>query len=58
MEVLEPFAIGHYIGESDIVSRPACVPHSFAPANWQRLQTLREQYDPDGVFHGFPSEEK
>lgn len=58
METLEPFAIGHYIGESDIVATPSRAPHSFAPANWQRLQTLREQYDPDGVFHGFPSEDK
>ena len=48
---LEPFAVGHYIGESDLVTTPARLPRCFAPANWQRLQALRRQYDPNGVFH-------
>ena len=58
MKVLEPFAIGHYIGESDIVATPSRARHSFAPANWQRLHALRKQYDPDGLFHGFLDAEK
>jgi FAD/FMN-containing dehydrogenase len=49
---LDPFAVGHYVGESDIVAEPARAERSFAHANWQRLQALRRQYDPDGLFHG------
>jgi FAD/FMN-containing dehydrogenase len=49
---LYPFAVGHYVGESDIVAKPPRAEQSFAPANWQRLQSLRRIYDPDGLFHG------
>jgi FAD/FMN-containing dehydrogenase len=49
---LDPFAMGHYVGESDIVAEPARAERSFARANWQRLQSLRRTYDPDGLFHG------
>src|SRR5262249_26291550 len=50
---LEPFAVGHYVGESDIVAEPARAARSFAPATWQRLQSLRRHYDPDGLFLGY-----
>jgi FAD/FMN-containing dehydrogenase len=53
---LDPFAMGHYVGESDIVAMPARAEHSFARANWQRLQSLRRKYDPDDLFHGHFSE--
>lgn len=49
---LDRFAVGHYVGESDIVAEPARAERSFAPANWQRLQSLRRTYDPDDLFHG------
>ena len=49
---LDPFAVGHYVGESDIVADAARAQRSFANANWQRLQALRQQYDPEGLFHG------
>lgn len=49
---LAPFAVGHYVGESDIVADPARAERSFAHANWQRLQSLRRTYDPDDLFHG------
>ncbi|WNM63774.1 FAD-binding oxidoreductase [Candidatus Nitrospira neomarina] len=48
---LNRFAVGYYVGESDIVEEPARAERSFAPANWQRLQALRRTYDPDGRFH-------
>ncbi len=48
---LNRFAVGHYVGESDIVAEPGRAERSFAPANWQRLQALRRTYDPDGLFH-------
>jgi FAD/FMN-containing dehydrogenase len=49
---LDRFAAGHYVGESDIVAQPERAERSFAPANWQRLQSLRQTYDPEGLFHG------
>lgn len=49
---LDRFAVGHYVGESDIVAEPARAERSFASANWQRLRSLRRAYDPDGLFHG------
>jgi FAD/FMN-containing dehydrogenase len=51
MAALDPFAIGHYVGESDIVSQPARAERSFAQANWQRLRSLRRKYDPHDAFH-------
>jgi FAD/FMN-containing dehydrogenase len=48
---LERFAVGHYIGESDIVADPRRAERSFAPLAWKRLTALRHKYDPDGLFH-------
>ncbi len=50
---LDSFAVGHYVGESDIMAEPARAERSFARTNWQRLQSLRRTYDPDALFHGF-----
>ena len=50
---LDSFAVGYYVGESDIVAEPARAERSFARTNWQRLQSLRRTYDPDALFHGF-----
>jgi FAD/FMN-containing dehydrogenase len=52
MNHLDPFAVGHYVGESDIVSFPVRHERSFASGNWQRLASLRRKWDPDGLFHG------
>jgi len=49
---LEEFAVGYYVGESDIVSAALRAERSYAPANWKRLQLLREKYDPGGLFLG------
>ena len=51
---LERSAVGHYIGESDIAAVPARAPRAFSAAAWTRLRTVRQQYDPDGVFFDFP----
>lgn len=48
---LDQFAVGHYVGESDIVSTPARAERSFAWVNWRRLQSLRRIYDPGDRFH-------
>ena len=56
MQLMEPFATGHYLGESDIVATPSRARGSFLPANWERLRAVRNAYDPDGLFHGFFAE--
>jgi len=51
--LLRPFNIGYYIGESDTVRRPSNAVEAMKPQNWERLATLRDKYDPDGVFFGY-----
>lgn len=53
MAALEPFAVGHYIGESDITTVPSRAAASFAPAQWARLQALRRRVDPNGLFQAY-----
>jgi FAD/FMN-containing dehydrogenase len=53
VEIFRPFTVGHYLGETDIVTDPGRAEASFAPANWRRLRALREKHDPNGLFHGF-----
>jgi FAD/FMN-containing dehydrogenase len=50
---LDEFAVGHYIGESDIVADPRRAERSYSKQNWERLKTLRDKYDPDRLFNGF-----
>ena len=50
---LDPFAAGHYVGESDIASNPVRAERSFIPTHWRRLQALRRRYDPEALFHGY-----
>jgi FAD/FMN-containing dehydrogenase len=50
VDTLEPFADCYYIGETNIAARPERAARCFSPANWQRFQSLRRQYDPEGLF--------
>jgi FAD/FMN-containing dehydrogenase len=50
---LDKYAVGHYIGETDIIADPRRAERSYSKASWAHLQELREKYDPDGLFHGF-----
>lgn len=45
-----PFAVGHFIGESDTVQCCELVEISFAPANWRRLETLHAKRDLQGLL--------
>lgn len=47
---LEPFACGCYINEFDLEARSGQLRRCYAPDNWQRLNQLRQDYDPHGVF--------
>lgn len=56
IEQLDRFAVGHYVGESDIARDPKRAERSFTPAAWERLKSLRQKYDPEHRFHdGFGS---
>jgi FAD/FMN-containing dehydrogenase len=50
---LKPLRVGHYIGESDTVAHSDYARNSFSEANWQRLEELRQRFDPDGVFFSY-----
>lgn len=53
MSALEPFSLGHYINNEDVVSYPERNRRSFTPDSWTRLRALRKQYDPDNLFHDY-----
>ena len=50
MERLEPFSPGCYLGDTDLLRRPAPF---LVPGNHQRLAEIRAKYDPDGLFPGY-----
>ena len=53
LPMLDRFGKGHYVNEIDGQGNPDRYRQCFTDANWQRLQVLRRQYDPNGVFHGY-----
>jgi FAD/FMN-containing dehydrogenase len=48
---LDQYAIGHYVGDSDIIADPRRAERSYSRSCWERLKTLREKYDPGGLFN-------
>jgi hypothetical protein len=50
VQKFKPFTNQHYIGETDLVSNRDRVRNAYQPQQFERLQALRSQYDPDGVF--------
>ncbi len=53
LPLMDPFAVGHYVNEIEARGHPERYPQCFIPENWERLQQLRKQYDPGGVFHSY-----
>lgn len=53
LPLMDPFAVGHYVNEVEGRGHPERFPKCFSTANWARLQKLRSQYDPSGVFHHY-----
>lgn len=51
--LMDPFAQGHYVNEVEVRLRPDRIRQCYSAAAWQRLQELRKQYDPQGVFHTY-----
>ena len=50
MRGLEPFASGIQLADENLAARPF---RFLAAPNFTRLQALRAQYDPDGLFHSY-----
>ena len=53
-EALAPLRTGRYVGEADLTLDPRRAIECFTPEALQRLQALRAQYDPDGLFFTWP----
>ena len=52
-EILAPLSVGHFLSETDLEASPTRAERSFKQANWQKLQAVKDKYDPHGVFHTF-----
>jgi len=50
---MDPYAKGHYVNEVEGQGHPERIRQCYSPASWQRLQTLRQKYDPQGLFHTY-----
>jgi FAD/FMN-containing dehydrogenase len=50
MRGLEPLASGIQLADENLAARPF---RFLAPANFNRLQSLRTKYDPTGLFHSY-----
>ncbi len=53
LKLIEPFTMGYYIGETDIIKHPDHAKKAFSPENWARLEEVRRKYDPDNLFYRF-----
>ncbi|WP_382304922.1 FAD-binding oxidoreductase [Herbiconiux sp. UC225_62] len=55
-DALLPTTTGHFLSESDIRHSPSRVARSFTYADRDRVEQLRAELDPTGLFHGYPGE--
>ena len=51
---LTPCRTGRYVGEADLTAGPERRAECFTPAALERLEALRREYDPDGLFPRWP----
>jgi FAD/FMN-containing dehydrogenase len=52
IQSVAPITRGHYIAETDLLASPTRAAASLAPGVWERVQAVRQRYDPQGVFWG------
>ncbi len=52
--VLEGMSRGHFLSEADLGRHARRAERCFGEAEWARLEQLRQAWDPEGRFHGFP----
>ena len=53
VEMMAPHTRGHYPNEINPGRYPDALRACFSPEKWQRLEAMRAQYDPVGVFHSW-----
>jgi FAD/FMN-containing dehydrogenase len=53
VKLVKPYTRGHYPNEINPQRYPDAIRACFSAEKWQRLAKLREQYDPQGVFHSY-----
>jgi FAD/FMN-containing dehydrogenase len=53
-EALAPFRTGRYIGEANLTLSPHRRAECFTPQALERLEAIRRQYDPHGLFPPWP----
>jgi FAD/FMN-containing dehydrogenase len=51
--ILKPFTSSHYIGETDIVEDNSRVQQSYTKEKWEKLQQIKQKYDPDELFFSY-----
>lgn len=49
--LVDPYAAGCYINETDFLSRPERARRSFTADDWRRLHTVKTEYDPRNLFY-------
>ena len=52
-EILEPYAMSHYINEIDNENNPERVRNCFSEENWKNLAEVRDKYDPENRFFSY-----
>ena len=53
VELVRPETRGNYLNEMNPERYPDDLKASFTPEKWSRLVSLRQKYDPGGVFHSY-----
>jgi hypothetical protein len=56
MAEYEPWIVGFYAGEADLLVTPDRAQRSYPSDKWTKLEAVRRRYDPDGVKFGFINE--
>lgn len=46
MKTLEPYSLGYYINNEDVLTYPKCNSASFSEKNWLQLRALGKRYNP------------
>lgn len=51
---LDAVSCGHFLSEADLYRDALGASRCFAPDEWAKLERLRQDWDPQALFHGFP----
>ena len=51
--LMDPFGEGHYVNEIEPSLTANRYRQCYTAANWERLEQLRKNYDPKGLFHHY-----